>query len=319
MDSPSFLPTPWCQLEEILKSLCYVSFHDRSCDVASRSIRQRHLLVAAVLVLLATGCATRSSVNRLRAEVATMHTELTDLRQAQEATAHGLARTTAEARALPPLIGEVASVLKERSDEIARLRARVEAIEAEARAAKAPSPPPASVAPAPVAPPPAPVAKPPAPVTRVVPPPVQPPPAPRAERPREVPARTERPEQAYAAALATFRAREHGQAVLDFLDFIAKYPRHHLVANAQYWIGEAYYVQRDYRQALAEFQKVPEIAPGSAKAADALLKIGLCQRNLRDEARARQTWQRVVQDFPQSEAAIKARGFLKPEAGTARH
>ena len=248
-----------------------------------------------------------------------MHTELTDLRQAQEATAHGLARTTAEARALPPLIGEVASVLKERSDEIARLRARVEAIEAEARAAKAPSPPPASVAPAPVAPPPAPVAKPPAPVTRVVPPPVQPPPAPRAERPREVPARTERPEQAYAAALATFRAREHGQAVLDFLDFIAKYPRHHLEANAQYWIGEAYYVQRDYRQALAEFQKVPEIAPGSAKAADALLKIGLCQRNLRDEARARQTWQRVVQDFPQSEAAIKARGFLKPEAGTTRH
>jgi tol-pal system protein YbgF len=152
-----------------------------------------------------------------------------------------------------------------------------------------------------------------------VPPPVQPPPTPRGGRPREVPARAESPEHAYAAALATFRAREHGQAVLDFLDVIAKHPRHPLAANAQYWIGEAYYVQRDYRQALAEFQKVPEVAPGSAKAADALLKIGLCQRNLRDEARARQTWQRVVRDFPQSEAAIKARGFLKPEAGAARH
>ena len=275
------------------------------------------MLVAAVLVLLATGCATRSSVNRLRADVATMRAELTDLRQAQEATALGLARTTAEGRALPPMIAQVAAVLKERSDEMARLRARVEAIEADARAAKVPPPPP--VAPAPVAPPPAPVAKPPAAVARVVPPPVQPPPAPRGERPREVPARTESPEQAYAAALATFRAREHGQAVLDFLDFIAKHPRHPLAANAQYWIGEAYYVQRDYRQALAEFQKVPEVAPGAAKAADALLKIGLCQRHLRDEARARQTWQRVVRDFPQSEAAIKARGFLKPEAGAARH
>ena len=273
------------------------------------------MLVAAVLVLLATGCATRSSVNRLRADVATMRAEVTDLRQAQEATAQGLARTTAEGRALPPRIAEVAAVLKERSDEVARLRARVEALEAEARAAKAAPPPPAPVAPAPVAPPPTPVAKPPAGVVRVVPPP----PAPRGERPREVPARAESPERAYAAALATFRAREHGQAVLDFLDFIAKYPRHPLVANAQYWIGEAYYVQRDYRQALAEFQKVPEVAPGSAKAADALLKIGLCQRNLRDEARARQTWQRVVHDFPQSEAASKARGFLKPEAGGARH
>ena len=248
-----------------------------------------------------------------------MRAELTDLRQAQEATALGLARTTAEGRALPPMIAEVAAVLKERSDEVARLRARVEAIEAEARAAKSPPPPPAPVAPAPVAPPPAPVAKPPAAVARVVPPPVKPPPAPRGERPREAPARAESAEQAYAAALATFRAREHGQAVLDFLDFIAKHPRHPLVANAQYWIGEAYYVQRDYRQALAEFQKVQEVAPGSAKAADALLKIGLCQRNLRDEARARQTWQRVVRDFPHSEAAIKARGFLKPEAGAARH
>ena len=74
-------------------------------------------------------------------------------------------------------------------------------------------------------------------------------------------ARALTPEQAYSAALATFRAREHGQAVLDFLDFIAKYPRHPLVANAQYWIGEAYYVQHDYRQAQAEFQKVLERPP----------------------------------------------------------
>jgi TolA-binding protein len=78
-------------------------------------------------------------------------------------------------------------------------------------------------------------------------------------------------------------------------------------------------VQRDYRQAMAEFQKVSRLAPASAKAADALLKIGLCQRNLRDEAHARQTWQRVVQEFPQSEAAVKAHAFLRPEAGASRH
>ena len=64
--------------------------------------------------------------------------------------------------------------------------------------------------------------------------------------------------------------------MLDFLDFIAKYPKHPLVANAQYWIGEAYYVQHDYRQAQTEFQKVLKTAPGSAKAGDALLKIGYC-------------------------------------------
>src|SRR5262249_19765533 len=66
------------------------------------------------------------------------------------------------------------------------------------------------------------------------------------------------PEQEYAAALATYRAREHGQAVIDFKDFIAQYPKHPLAGNAQYWIGEAYWAQRDYRQALIEFEKVFE-------------------------------------------------------------
>ena len=56
-------------------------------------------------------------------------------------------------------------------------------------------------------------------------------------------------EHVYNLALATFRMGEHGQAVLDFLDFMAKYPKHPLVANAQYWIGEAYYVQRAIRWA----------------------------------------------------------------------
>jgi tol-pal system protein YbgF len=282
----------------------------------------------AVLVLLATGCATRSSVNRLRADVTALQAEMTDLRQAQQVLASSIAREAAETRTfqaesrpLGPMIGQLAAVMKEDREEVARLRARLEAIETQAQAVKATTTTPvAPTPPAPVAPP---LVAPVTPPVRVVPvpPPVAPrqAPAPRPERPREVPARAESPEQTYAAALATFRAREHGQAVLDFLDFIAKYPRHPLVANAQYWIGEAYYVQRDYRQAQSEFQKVPQIAPGSAKAADALLKIGLCQRNLRDEARARQTWQRVLQDFPQSEAAVKARGFLRPEAGTARH
>jgi tol-pal system protein YbgF len=117
-------------------------------------------------------------------------------------------------------------------------------------------------------------------------------------------------EHVYNLALATFRMGEHGQAVLDFLDFMAKYPEHPLVANAQYWIGEAYYVQRDYRQAQTEFQKVLDIAPGSAKA-------GYCQFKLRDASHARATWQRVVHEFPRSEAAGKARTLLSARGSSA--
>jgi tol-pal system protein YbgF len=139
--------------------------------------------------------------------------------------------------------------------------------------------------------------------------PVQPrepaPPAPAASR-------AGNPEQEYNAALATYRSREHGQAVLDFIDFIAKHPKHQLAGNAQYWIGEAYWAQRDYRQALVEFEKVSEYGPG--KAPDALVKIGLCHARLRDAARAEQAWQRVIREYPKSEAAGLARSLLRTNA-----
>ena len=120
----------------------------------------------------------------------------------------------------------------------------------------------------------------------------------------------------YAAAMASFRAREHGQAVLDLLDFLARYPKHPLAGSAQYWIGEAYYVQHDYRQALVEFQKVLE--HGVVKMPEALIRIGLCHLSLRDRNRARQTWQRVVWDYPGSESAKLAGALLRRHATVQR-
>jgi tol-pal system protein YbgF len=138
------------------------------------------------------------------------------------------------------------------------------------------------------------------------------PPAPAVAPPKPAPKGTGNPEQEYAAALATYRAREHGQAVLEFMDFIAKYPKHPLAGNAQYWIGEAYWAQRDYRQALVEFEKVFE--HGQAKAPDALLKIGLCHLRLNDVSRAQQAWQRVVNEYPKSEPATMARSLIATHA-----
>jgi tol-pal system protein YbgF len=174
----------------------------------------------------------------------------------------------------------------------------------------APAPPPAAMMLAPAL---SPTSAPP-PMAAVEKPRVTPPPAPTATRPSPATPATPapkahgNPEQEYAAALATYRAREHGQAVIDFIDFIAKYPKHPLAGNAQYWIGEAYWAQRDYRQALVEFEKVFERGPG--KAPDALLKIGLCYLRLSDVPRAQQAWQRVVNEYPKSESAAMARSLI---------
>ena len=268
------------------------------------------------------GCATRGSVSQVRDEVGALRVEMNHLRQSHDGVIRELARTGAETKSLEARMAEMAAAQRASAAEMARLRERVEATEAIAREAKVV----AALPPAPVvAPPTAPVVARPAPPPVAAPPPASTPPRISAAPPRLRPLRLRRslrlvpawPSTCTTLALATFRMGEHGQAVLDFLDFMAKYPKHPLVANAQYWIGEAYYVQHDYRQAQTEFQKVLDIAPGSAKAGDALLKIGYCQLNLRDALHARATWQRVVHEFPRSEAAGKARTLLSARGSSA--
>jgi tol-pal system protein YbgF len=264
-------------------------------------------LAAAILAILATGCATRGSVRHLRSELTTVRSELASARQAQEATSREAADTASEAKALDTRVRELSAGLRETAQQLTQLRARLnDAEEGLARiridvAARASTP---ASAPAP---PPAPAAPP-------------PPPAAAPVAPREAAPRPSVAEAAYGTALATFRAREHGQAVLEFMDFVAKYPRHSLAPNAQYWIGEAYYVQHDYRQALAEFQKVLDVdaATGTGKTPDALLKIGLCYVNLHEPTRAQQVWQRVLRDHPDSDAAVRARALLRSRRTSAR-
>lgn len=117
-------------------------------------------------------------------------------------------------------------------------------------------------------------------------------------------------EQLFSAAMANFRAQEPGQAVLELTDLIARFPDHRLAPAAQLWIGEAYYQQRDYRQALIELRRVLDDYPKSPQVADALLKSGLCHRALGDRAAARTAWELVVRDHSSSAAAGQARSLL---------
>jgi len=118
--------------------------------------------------------------------------------------------------------------------------------------------------------------------------------------------------------MANFRAREHGQAVLELTDLITRYPSHGLAPAAQLWIGEAYYEQRDYQQALMELKRVSEAYPRSPQVADALLKSGLCQRALGDRSAATSAWEQVIREHPESAAARQARTLLGSRDSAAR-
>ena len=81
-------------------------------------------------------------------------------------------------------------------------------------------------------------------------------------------------EDEYDIAFAHLRAGRFLESARAFEDFIQKYPNNDLTDNAYYWLGESYYVKRQYPQALAAFQTLTEKFPTSSKAADSLLKIG---------------------------------------------
>jgi tol-pal system protein YbgF len=290
------------------------------------------LATLVILVVLATGCATRGSVRRVESDVGKLSADVALLREAQAQTARDSARVLSHLESIDGSLREIRTRMTQTATEVegqgTRLRAAEDRLggvrgEAVARAVPPPVQPPVPAPPAPAQPPVS--AKPPLP-TQPLPTPAPAPVVVPAPAPLERPARETLPrgrtaESAYGVALATFKAREHGQAVLQFLDFLARYPGHPLNINAQYWIGEAYYSQRDYRQALLEFEKVlaMPVPAGSGKPADAMLKVGLCYSNLREPARAEQAWQRLLQEHPTSTAAGHARNFLRSRRASTIH
>lgn len=115
----------------------------------------------------------------------------------------------------------------------------------------------------------------------------------------------------YRSGVEQLRANATDAAILTFYDLIATYPDSPLRESAQYLVADAYYKQKDFRGALAELEALVAALPRGEKVPDALLKIGLCQKDLGDSARARRTWERVLREHPTSAAARQARVLLR--------
>lgn len=117
-------------------------------------------------------------------------------------------------------------------------------------------------------------------------------------------------QDAYMKAYGLFSSNNYIVAIEAFEAFIKGHPNSEYAGNAQYWIGECYYTQRDYTRALAAFTKVIENYPKGNKVPDALLKIGFSQISLNEPIKARATLETVVEKYPRSQAAAKARERL---------
>jgi tol-pal system protein YbgF len=119
------------------------------------------------------------------------------------------------------------------------------------------------------------------------------------------------PEAEYQAAFNLMKDGKYDQATTALKDFLARNPQHELAPNAMYWLGEAYYVRRDYPSALTAFEGLLKDYPGNRKTPDALLKVGFCQAELKRPGPARAALARVVQEFPDTPAATEAKARLE--------
>ena len=114
----------------------------------------------------------------------------------------------------------------------------------------------------------------------------------------------------YEAALGVFRKGEFAEAQTVFAGFIKRHPSSGYVPSAFFWLGNAQYATRDYKEAIQNFRNLLTQAPDHLRAPEAVLSIANCQVELKDTKAARSTLEDLIKAYPQSEAAAAAKQRL---------
>jgi len=115
----------------------------------------------------------------------------------------------------------------------------------------------------------------------------------------------------YKAAFNLLKVGKYDEAIVSYSEFIRKYPSGEYASNAQYWLGEANYVTRQFPVAIQEFQKVVSQYPQSRKLPDAMLKIGYIHYELKQSADARRVLTELTKKFPGTTPARLAENRLQ--------
>lgn len=107
----------------------------------------------------------------------------------------------------------------------------------------------------------------------------------------------------YDAAFDLMKRGHYKKAIAGFRGFIKKYPGSSLNGNAQYWVAEAHYVNRNFKTAISEYGKVLSRHPKNTKVSDATLKLGYSYYEIKSWNKARKFLLQAKQKYPGSRAA----------------
>ena len=114
----------------------------------------------------------------------------------------------------------------------------------------------------------------------------------------------------FEAALAIFRKGDFAASQTSFVDLLKRYPQSGYGPSALFWLGNAQYATRDYKEAVINFRSLLSLSPDHVRAPEAVLSIANCQVELKDTKAARKTLEDLLKAYPQSEAAGAAKERL---------
>lgn len=142
--------------------------------------------------------------------------------------------------------------------------------------------------------------------------PLTPPAAQQGQRPGQAPAATASlpqgtPQDQYEFAFDLLTRAQYPQAEAALRQFVTTHPQHQLAGNAQYWLGETFYVRNQFEEAARQFLVGYQRYPQNSKAPDNLLKLGmsLAALNRRDDACA--ALGRFQSEYPTALATLRRR------------
>lgn len=125
------------------------------------------------------------------------------------------------------------------------------------------------------------------------------------------PAALPAPEELYTLAYGDFIKGSYDIARQGFQEFVENYPETELSDNATYWIGETFYVEKKFAEAVDAFEKVIQLYPKGDKAAAATLKKGFSYLELKNKKAAIKELRWVIRKHPSSKSAQLAKERLK--------
>ncbi|MDP2804306.1 MAG: tol-pal system protein YbgF, partial [Gallionellaceae bacterium] len=116
--------------------------------------------------------------------------------------------------------------------------------------------------------------------------------------------------RALEVAYNFYKIERYQNAVSSFQEFLTNHPQSVHVANIRYWMGNSYFVLKDYKTSLENYQQLVNKFDEHPKVVDALFSITDCQELLRDTEAAKQTLRHVMLKYPNTEASAKAKKRL---------